>query len=548
MKGSASISTKLRNSIQGEVLDDPYSLGMYATDASLYQIFPHCVCLPKTKADVMEIVRIANKYRIPLLARGGATSLAGQTVARAVVIDFSKYLNRILEYNEKERWILVEPGITRDAINTFVKKDALHFAPDPATSDRATVGGMIANNSSGTKSIYYGKTSDHLIGLELLLSDGLVMNLREHSPEDYQLKCQETSKEASIYQAFRKLISQQKENISNAFPKVMRRVSGYALDSFISQKDWNLSNLICGSEGTLGIILSSKIKLVPLPKAKILSVFHFHSRKEAIDSVSDIVNFGPSAVEMLDYNILELSKENPICLQYHIHCIKDNPKAVLITEFFGDTEMDAFNKLSRCIQQLVEKGQGYAHPIFKSDESMQKVWMLRKRGLGLIMGKPDRKKPIPFIEDCAIPLKHLSTYVQQIENLCEALDTEMVIYAHASVGVLHIRPFLDTRKKSDLDKMKLISKQALKLVKYYGGSWSGEHGDGIVRSPRIKEFYGEEVYGSFKQVKTFFDPLNIMNPNKIVDSKPMDEDLRYGPDYHEKEWKSVFKFKEPRKF
>ena len=548
MKGQSSISMEIRQLIEGDVLDDEYSLGIYATDASLYQIIPTLICLPKSRNDIHEIVRLAFKYQLPILARGGATSLAGQTVGQGVIIDYSKYLDNILEYNIEEGWIRVEPGITLEAINSFVAADGWHFAPDPATSNRATIGGMIANNSSGTKSIFYGKTSDHLLETKVLLADNTELIFTDLSAEEYQLKCQDSTKESTIYQGFRKLINQESKNIRDRFPKVMRRVSGYALDHFVDRENWNLSQLICGSEGTLGLIVEAKLKLTKLPKAKSLTVLHFTSRKQAVDSVADIVKHGPAAVEMLDFNILELSKKNPVCLDYHRHCIEGDPSAVLIVEFFADTAEKVDQKARSCAQQISTDHSAYAAPVFRSKTDMAKVWLLRKEGLGLIMGNPGLKKPIPFIEDCAIPLTHLSPYVEQIDKYCKSLSTEIVIYAHASVGVLHIRPFLDSRNDEDISKMKLISEKALSLVKLYGGSWSGEHGDGLVRSPKLKEFFGEEIYNAFKQVKQLFDPTNLMNPGKIVDAEDMDSHLRYGSGYKEKTWESVFKFRESGSF
>ena len=286
--------------VRGEILDDPVSLGIYATDASLYQILPVIVLIPKDATDVRSAVKIARDHGVAILPRGGGTSLAGQTVGAAMVLDFSKYMNQILEVNANERWARVQPGVVRDQLNHRLQSDGLHFAPDPATSSRANIGGMIGNNSSGTKSILYGKTVDHLISVDVLLSDGTELILGPEDAASYDHIAKKETREGSIYRRFKELVTQHESSIIQAFPKVMRRVQGYNLDEFAGKEEWNLAKLICGSEGTLGVILSATVRLEPLPLAKMVCVVHYNQMTEAIRSVREMLDFNPAAIEILD--------------------------------------------------------------------------------------------------------------------------------------------------------------------------------------------------------------------------------------------------------
>ena len=322
--------------IKGDVLVDDYSLGMYSTDASFYQIKPLAVVLPLDESDVKKTVEIARIHKLRLLPRGGGTSLAGQTVGDGIVIDFSKYMNKILEFNEQERWVKVQPGLVRDELNEEMAKYRLHFAPDPATSSRANVGGMVGNNSSGTKSILYGKTVDHVLEAKVLLADGTELLLKELSPEAFNQKAQQKDREGEIYRNIQETIQQNREEIKKRFPKVMRRVGGYNLDEFVYTDRWNLAKLITGSEGTLAVILEVKLNLEPLPKFKSVVVVHFADLLEAIRAVQPMLPYKPSAIEIVDRTVLHLSAEN-LTTKQHCHFIEGDPAAILIVEFYADT-------------------------------------------------------------------------------------------------------------------------------------------------------------------------------------------------------------------
>ena len=538
---------ELEKKISGDVLLDKASLGIYSTDASLYQIMPLAVVLPKNDTDVTETIKVARDHGISILPRGGGTSLAGQTVGESIILDFSKYMNRILEFNAEERWIKIQPGLVRDELNQFLAPHGLHFAPDPATSSRANVGGMIGNNSSGTKSILFGKTVDHVLELKVLLADGTLLEMASLSEEEYSERAKRDDREGKIYSAFRQMIFENSTAIEEAFPKVMRRVQGYNLDEFIHTNQWNLAKLICGSEGTLGTILEAKINLEPLPKYKSVCVVHFEEVMEAIRAVEPMLPFQPSAIEILDKHVLELAKNN-LTTQRHTRFLEGQPGAVQIVEFYGHDRDEIRQRQLAMIDQLKKENLGYAYPIFNEGAEMQDVWLVRKKGLGLMLGMKSSKKPLAFIEDASIPIRVLPEYIEKVLTVCKKYETEAAAYAHASVGVIHVRPILDMRDGADIERFKSIAEETFQLVKHYGGSWSGEHGDGLVRSYFLKEYFGDHVYGLLKQVKELFDPDHLMNPGKIIDAPPIDENLRYGTKYQDQPLETIYHYREDGNF
>ena len=540
------IST-LKKKIKGEVLSDAYSLGMYSTDASIYQIKPIAIVLPKNESDVRLAIELARKHAVTILPRGGGTSLAGQTVGKSIILDFSKYMNQTLEVNEEERWVRVQPGKVRDVLNDELLPLGLHFAVDPATSSRANVGGMAGNNSSGTKSILYGKTVDHILEARVLLVDGTELNFKSLSPEEYAKKTQQNTREGEIYREFQDIVHQNKALIEEKFPKVMRRVGGYNLDEFIYTDKWNLAKLVTGSEGTLATTLELKINLEPLPQYKSVCVIHFADLLEAIGSVTPILQYNPSAVEILDKIVVDLSREN-LTTKRHCHFITGNPAAILIVEFYGITLEDVIERPMNMIKDLQEKGLGYAYPLFPQGEAYEDVWLVRKKGLGLMLGIKGNKKPLPFIEDAAIPTDKLKEYIDRTLQICKKHGAEVSMYAHVSVGVIHVRPILDLRLAEDIERLKNISEDTFKLVMEYGGSWSGEHGDGLVRSAFNERFFGKELYRAFVRVKQLFDPENLMNPGKIVEAQTIEHNLRYGTAYADQPVKTAFHYRSEQSF
>jgi len=523
----------LRDRIRGEVSFDEVTRGIYATDASIYQITPVAVVLPRDDADVRAAVKTAAEYKVCILPRGGGTSLGGQTVGPCMVVDFSKYMNKILELNVEERWVRVQPGMILDVLNAELAQHGLLFAPDPATSSRATIGGMIGNNSSGTKSIVYGRTCEHVLAGKVLLSDGTTLELEELSLSEYGERAESTGengREAEVLSGFKRIIEANSKEIEKRFPKVMRRVNGYNLDSFINTEHWNLTNLLVGSEGTLGLFLEARLNLEPLPQAKALCTVHFTDLLEAIRTVAVILEHKPSAVEIMDADVVVRARKNlsvaPLC-----GFIQGDPQAILAVEFFGETPEEAEQKCRDLAADVQQKKLGYAWPVITEPGERAKVWGVRKNGLGLMLGIKGERKPIPFIEDACVPIDVLPEYVDKILAFCKARAVRVAMYAHASVGTIHIRPVLNLKDGADIEHMKAISEFSFGLIKDYGGAWSGEHGDGRVRSPMLETFFGAQVYEALREVKRLFDPAGLMNPGTIIDPDAMDQHLRYGTEY-----------------
>ena len=365
-----------------------------------------------------------------------------------MILDFTRYMNKIIELNAEERWIRVQPGIVLDELNAELARHGLLFAPDPATSSRAAIGGLMGNNSSGTKSIIYGLTRDHVLESRILLADGTIMELKELTPEEYKQKSSQPGKntrEAEIYRGFKRIIEQNREEIIKRFPKVMRRVQGYNLDAFTSTDNWDMNKLIIGSEGSLAVILEAKLNLVPLPKKKILITIHFTRLQEAISAVEPILKHKPSAVEVIDHDLMTGARNNlniaPLC-----GFIEGNPEGILIVEFYGDTEDEVRQKAEKLVVDMQNQQRGYAWPIIELPAEQARVWAVRKNGLGLIIGMKGDRKPIAFIEDSCVPVEVLPEYVDRIIQFCKGLGVSLALYAHASVGTIHLRPDIESKK------------------------------------------------------------------------------------------------------
>ncbi|MGI9551945.1 MAG: FAD-binding and (Fe-S)-binding domain-containing protein, partial [Aurantibacter sp.] len=396
-------------------------------------------------------------------------------------------------------------------------------------------------------SILFGKTVDHLLEAEILLADGTELYLENCNPETYSQKADQINREGEIYRSFKKLIEIHSEEIKKRFPKVMRRVGGYNLDEFVYTDQWNLSKLVCGSEGTLATTLELKLNLVDLPKHKSVCVVHFSEVLEAISAVESMLKYKPSAVEILDKTVVDLSRSN-LTTKHHCHFIEGHPAAILIVEFYGDTLDDVMERPRQMIAQLKADGFGYTYPLFPEGESYNDVWVIRKKGLGLMLGLKGNKKPLAFIEDAGIPSEHLPEYIDRVLKICKKYQTKAAMYAHASVGVIHVRPILDLRLAEDIESFKNISEETFKLVVEYGGSWSGEHGDGLVRSAYNKRFFGDNLYEAFIEVKKLFDPDNLMNPGKIIEAQAIEQNLRYGTAYKDGEVKTEYYYREEEDF
>ena len=531
----------LRGKLRGDLHTDQVARGIYATDASMYQLMPVAIALPLDADDTIAAVRCAAAHNVPIVPRGGGTGLAGQAIGHALVIDLSKHQNQLLELNVEERWARVQPGLVRDELNAVLAPHGLQFAPDPATGNRANVGGMIGNNSSGTRSIRYGKTIDHVLGLKVVLSDGTVLALGDLSPEAYRERAAAETREGHILGRFREIINAERDEILARYPKILRRSGGYMLDEFVHTDHWNLAKLIAASEGTLATILECTINLEPLPRASCLVIAHFDELMDSIRTVESILDYQPSAVEILDQVVVTLARNDhltgPMC-----SFLEGDPAAILVIEFSGDDPEAVAQQAGQMIADMESHGIGYAWPVLSTTQAQADAWMVRKSGLGLMGKIRGDAKAQAFIEDAAVPVRVLPDYIEQVLELCRQLETPVTMYAHASVGLIHVRPILSLKKADDIERMKQIAEGAFELVCQYGGSFSGEHGDGLVRSHFLERFYGPRIYEAFRQVKALFDPQGLMNPHKIVDAPSMDADLRYGPEYQVPELNTTFHF------
>ncbi|MBI4199111.1 MAG: anaerobic glycerol-3-phosphate dehydrogenase subunit C [Chloroflexi bacterium] len=531
----------LRRRVKGEVRFDPYSRAMYSTDASLYQMEPVGVVIPRDEEDVIAVVESCAEAGVPVLPRGAGTSLAGQTVNHAVVLDFSKYLHHVLEVSPEERWARVQPGITLDAVNQAVGQYGLHYPPDPTTTSRATVGGGIGNNSCGAHSIVYGKTSDHVKEIQVVLSNGQATVFRPLEGEALEKKLAKQGLEGSIYANVLRIVQEQREEIQRRFPKVMRRVSGYSLDAFLKPGPVDMTKLVVGSEGTLVVVTEAKLNLEPLPKMQAVGVLHFRDLLESMEATVATLEHRPAAVELVDKTIIRQARMLPGFAR-RMTFLEGEPEAVLVVEFFGDSEAELRARLDRLEEDMQRRRLGYACVRAMGPAQQADVWAVRNNGLGLLMSVKGDAKPLPFVEDSSVPPERLPEYVRRFGQIVQDHGTSAAYYAHASVGCLHIRPVINVKTQEGVERLKSISAAVSDLVKELGGSLSGEHGDGISRGMWMEKMFGTPLYNAFREVKRTFDPKGTMNPGKIVDCPPIEKYLRIGPNYRAMEVKTVFDF------
>jgi FAD/FMN-containing dehydrogenase/Fe-S oxidoreductase len=524
---------EIRAAVRGDVHADDVSRALYATDASIYQIAPTGVVIPHDEADVAAVLRIARRHGMSVLPRGGGTSLAGQTVGKAIQLDFSKYMRRVLEVNLEERYAWVEPGLVLDELNKHLAPHGLKFAPDVSPSNRATIGGMIGNNSSGMYSLKYGKTSDHVLALRIMLSDGTITTVEAIDDEQLRTKLTLDSLEGRAYRTVRRLGREHADEIERRFPKLLRRVGGYNLDSFHKpDRPFDLSRLIIGSEGTLAIVLAAKVRLVPRPKHTAIGVLAFESLEVALDAVIPCLECQPAAVELMDEILLDLTRSSRDYARYLAQFVQGTPGGLLQVEFFGDTAEAVQADLDRLEHHLRHNHEidfDFTRAI--TPEQQRAVLQVRKASMPLLQSISPDRKPETVIEDSAVEPAKLSAYVRRIRQICAAHDTQVAIYGHASVGLIHARPLLNLKDPDDLRKMRAIAEAVKDLVLEFGGSLSGEHGDGLLRSEFNRELFGHTLYEAFREIKRTFDPHGVLNTGKIVDAQPLDINLRYGANY-----------------
>ncbi len=530
------VESALKASVAGEVRFDTTSRVLYSTDASLYQILPVGVVIPKDEDDIAATLRIAAATGTPVLPRGAGTSLAGQAIGRAIILDCSKYMNRILDLDPTGPRARVQPGVVQDDLNQASRPHGLRLGPDTATSNRATLGGMIGNNSCGARSIVYGKMMDHVQEVRALLIDGTELHLRRDGTG--RPAPSGSGRADAIGRSVAAIVERNRAEIERRFPTLLRRVSGYNLDALVRDPA-NLTNLLVGSEGTLGVVTEAVVGLVPQPASAVLAVIHFADLFAALEAVPLILSFAPSAVELIDRMVLEMTRAQ---LEYarRMTFVQGDPDALLIVEFAGDMLGELTDRLAAMEQALQAAGAGYAVVHATSAAEQDNIWRVRKAGQGLLQGVKGDAKPIAFVEDTAVPPERLASYMRRFKAVLDAHGVRAAFYAHASVGCLHVRPLIDLKRQPDIETMKAIAQAVGDLVIEYGGTMSGEHGDGLVRSWFVERFFGPHVYAAFKEIKALFDPPGLMNPGKIVDAPPMDQSLRYGSQYRTQPVATIF--------
>lgn len=544
--------TELKQQLDGDFNWDKSTLVQYATDASAYREIPIAVALPKTKDDLKKLIVFAKNNSIPLIPRAAGTSLAGQVVGNGIIVDISRYWGKIIEINTNESWVRVEAGVILDELNLSLKPFGLFFGPETSTSNRCMIAGMVGNNSCGSHSILYGSTRDHTISVKMILEDGIEYEFGPLSNEEFRNKLKIVGKEGDLYRFLNDNLSNEsiKSEINAQYPdpSIKRRNTGYALDMLLncstfgnSDKPFNLSNLIAGSEGTLGFITEIKLNLVPLPpKEKAVIAIHLSERNHAFKANLIALKYKPGAVEMMDNIILNCTKGN-IEQKKNRFFVQGEPGAILIVEFARGTKEEINQIAFEMEAEMQSAGFGYHFPIIWGND-ISKVWALRKAGLGVLSNMEGDAKPVSLVEDTAIAVDKLPDYMEEFASIMKNHNLDCVYHAHIGSGELHLRPVLNLKDSKDVVLFRIIAFEVAHLVKKYRGSLSGEHGDGRLRGELIPIMYGDKVYGLMQEVKQAFDPKNIFNPGKIVNSPPLNSFLRYEPGRTEKDIQTIFDF------
>lgn len=512
---------ELRRSIGNEqVRIDTVARALYSTDASNYQIIPLGVCFPRHSDDVIAVHEIANRYQIPILPRGAGTSLAGQTVGQALVMDFSRHMRRVRAINADTKSVTVEPGLILSHLNQQVKSLDLMFGPDPATADRCTFGGMIGNNSTGTHSILYGMTADHIRRLEVVLPSGECVWLDAAHPRLNAIRAQVAD-----------LVTVNRDEIAARYPNTWRTVAGYALNK-IDPNNPNLNWLMAGSEGTLATVVQAELGLVPRPVERVLAMVHFDTLHESLVATPDLLRTSPAAVELIDRFMINLTRQHPEYQKY-LSFVDGDPAAILIVEYFGDTMEECQSGIARLRAMLHQIGHTGAVTLALTTGQQDQVMTVRKAALGLVMSERGDTKSLNFVEDAAVPVEHLAAYIHDVDTLIREAGTTFAIYAHASAGCLHVQPLINLKSESGYRQYRQIADGVADLVVKYHGTITGEHGEGLARGEYSHKLFGAALTDAFRQVKRAFDPDNLMNPGKIVDPGRMDDPatLRYSPAY-----------------
>ena len=542
----------LSENITGELYFDNTMRILYATDASAYREMPLAVAIPQSVDDLKKLIQFARLEKTSLIPRTAGTSLAGQVVGKGIVVDVSKNFTQIIELNKEEHWVRVQPGVIRDELNMYLKPYGLFFGPETSTANRAMIGGMVGNNSCGSNSVVYGSVREHLLEVKALLSDGSETVFKPLSLDEFHAKCEGGNLEANIYQSIRSQLSDYNNQleIRKEFPKksIERRNTGYAVDVLLDAapfnaggEDFNFCKLIAGSEGTLAFLTEIKLNVNPLPpKETGLLCIHFNSIDESLRANLVALKYKPSASELIDHYILECTKDN-IEQSKNRFFVQGDPGAILVVEFAKATREEIMFIAAQVEAEMRNAGLGYHFPLLFGEDS-KKIWTLRKAGLGLLGNLPGDEKAVPVIEDTAVDVADLPAYIAEFNKILVKYNLHAVHYAHAGSGEIHLRPIINLKTVEGNKLFRTIAEDIATLVKKYDGSLSGEHGDGRLRGEFIKQMVGEKNYELLKTIKRTWDPENIFNPNKIVDTPSMNTMLRYTPGQQTPVFNTVFRY------
>ncbi len=530
----------LNNSLNGDLKTDRLHQYIYATDASVYRKLPCAVAYPMGSEDLRKIILFANEHRLGLIPRTAGTSLAGQCVGKGLVVDVSRHFTSILDLDLNRKQITLQPGVIRDELNEFLKPHGLFFGPNTSTSNRCMIGGMVGNNSSGTTSIQYGVTRDKVVALKTILSNGEEVVFKTINAEEFQEKIRGNDLEDNIYKELSNILSNSniQKNILDQFPKksIHRRNTGYAIDALLDSElflgedlGFNLCKLLCGSEGTLAFTTEITLQLDALPPAhSAMVVTHYNTLEDCLEDVAPVMAHDLHTCEMMDKVILDCTKNNKT-QQANRFFVEGDPAALLMLEVRSSTREDLQDRLDTLQKTIAKTGKSYSSPVLLG-EQINCALELRKAGLGLLGNMVGDRKAVACIEDTAVALEDLKDFIGEFTSIMKEYKQEAVYYAHAGAGELHLRPILNLKKQEDVKLFREITTRVAELTKKYRGSFSGEHGDGIVRAEFIPLMIGEENYEVLRRITGVFDPLNIFNPGKIVDPYPMDKNLRYEVD------------------
>lgn len=543
---------QLAATLEGDLFYDDTMRILYATDASAYREMPLAVAFPRSTSDIKKLISFANNNHTSLIPRTAGTSLAGQVVGKGIVVDVSRHFTQILELNNEEHWVRVQPGVIRDELNVFLKPHGLFFGPETSTANRAMIGGMVGNNSCGSNSVVYRSTREHLLEVKAILSDGSEAEFKTLSLDDFHQKCEGRGLESEVYRTVRSLLSDYNNQVEirKEFPKksIERRNTGYAIDLLLEMApftaggpNFNFCSLIAGSEGTLAFITEIKLNVVPLPpKETGLLCVHFNSIDEALRANLIALKYNPSASELIDHFILECTKDN-IEQAKNRFFVQGDPAAILVIEFSRETHEEVLDAAAKAENEMRQQGLGYHFPLLFGNDT-KKIWTLRKAGLGLLSNLPGDEKAVPVIEDTAVDVQDLPAYIREFNEILKKYNLYSVHYAHAGSGELHLRPIINLKTREGNLLFRKIAEEIATLVKKYNGSLSGEHGDGRLRGEFIRQMVGEKNYQLLHKVKKSWDPNNIFNPGKIVDTPSMNTMLRYTPGQKTPKFNTVFRY------